>query len=282
MSRIRCIVTDLDGTALNPRGRLSHRNRRAIEAAISQGIQVIIASGRSLESLPGDIKDIEGIRYAVTSNGAAVYDIQTGACLRQYKLEAETVEEILRETREWPVALEGFIDGKPYAQKEYVERPVSFGASGRAVGYIQSTRTPIEDMRAFLSCHKEELESIDVVVKNEEEKRKLWKTLEQNVSNVYITSSVPQLLEISHEKAGKVSGVSFLLERLNCPREALAAFGDGDNDREMLEYAGLGIAMENAAPSCKAAADFITGSNQEDGVGTAILGILEGEITNTD
>lgn len=279
MGRITCIVTDLDGTALDPQGKVSPGNKKAIEAAMEAGIQVVVASGRSLESLPGEIRDIKGIRYAVTSNGAAVYDLQTGSCLRQYTLEPASVKGVLRETESWPVVFEAFIQGKPYAQKEYVEDPVSFGASERAVGYIQSTRTPIRDMREFMDTHREELESVDVVVKNEEEKRKLWKTLEKKVPHVYITSSVPQLLEISHEKAGKVSGVAFLLERLHCSRENLAAFGDGDNDKELLEFAALGIAMENASPACKAGADLITGTNGEDGVGAGIWKILAGKDT---
>ena len=78
--RIRCIALDLDRTTLNSEGHLSERNRRAIERAISSGIQIAVASGRSLDSLPGEVLEIPGIRYAITSNGAAVYDLKGKIC----------------------------------------------------------------------------------------------------------------------------------------------------------------------------------------------------------
>ena len=91
---------------------------------------------------------------------------------------------------------------------------------------------------------------------------------------MYITSSVRQLLEISHRNAGKHSGLRFVLERLGLPQEAAAAFGDADNDADLLAYAGCGIAMANASPACLAAADAVTRSNDDDGVAWGIREIL--------
>ena len=81
--KITCIALDLDGTTLNPQGRLGRRNREAIEKALDAGIQVVAASGRSLDSLPKDILEIEGIQYGITSNGAAVYRLSDRKCLKQ-------------------------------------------------------------------------------------------------------------------------------------------------------------------------------------------------------
>lgn len=176
---IRCIALDLDRTTLNSAGQLSERNRKAMEQAIESGIQIAVASGRSLDSLPAAVLEIPGIRYAITSNGAAVYDLEERTCLRQYKLTAEAVRDILRWTEEADVTFEAFIDGKPYAEKDYVEDPVRFGAMPQSIPYIQGTREPVENMRHFIQRHEEELDCIDVVVKSEEYKRQLWKTLEK-------------------------------------------------------------------------------------------------------
>ena len=108
---IRCIALDLDRTTLNSAGQLSERNRKAMEQAIESGIQIAVASGRSLDSLPAAVLEIPGIRYAITSNGAAVYDLEERTCLRQYKLTAEAVRDILRWTEEADVTFETFIDG---------------------------------------------------------------------------------------------------------------------------------------------------------------------------
>ena len=271
---IRCIALDLDRTTLNSAGQLSERNRKAMEQAIESGIQIAVASGRSLDSLPAAVLEIPGIRYAITSNGAAVYDLEERTCLRQYKLTAEAVRDILRWTEEADVTFEAFIDGKPYAEKDYVEDPVRFGAMPQSIPYIQGTREPVENMRHFIQRHEEELDCIDVVVKSEEYKRQLWKILEKQVRHVYITSSVKQLLEISDVNAGKDAAAQFLIEYLGMTREELAGFGDGHNDSGLLEFAGIGFAVENAVEECRKAADRIVSSNDGDGVAEGIEYIL--------
>ena len=281
---IKCIALDLDRTTLDSQGHLSEENRTAIGRAASAGIHVVVASGRSLDSLPAEITEIPGVRYAITSNGAAVYDLCERKCLRQFKMTPESVEDILRHTEqgrmkieyleETEISYEAFIDGRAFAESRYVADPVRFGAMPQAIPYIQSTRRPIEDMRSFIREHKSELDCIDLVVKSEEMKNKLWKNLWENVSDVYITSSVKQLLEISHRDAGKESGAKFLLEYLGLTREELAAFGDGDNDSGLLKYAGIGFAVANASPECREAADEIVASNDEYGVAQGINKIL--------
>lgn len=284
--QIKFIALDLDRTTLDSQGRLSEINRRAIERAVAAGIHVVAASGRALASLPAEIVDIPGVQYAITSNGAAVYDISENRCLRQFKMTPRSVEEILQHTQpeggckeDMEISYEAFIDGRAFAEQRYVEDPVRFGATPHAVAYIQSTRTPIKDMREFISEHKSELDCIDIVVKSENIKERLWKSLRKNIADVYITSSVRQLLEISHRDAGKESGAAFLLEYLGLKREELAAFGDGDNDAGLLRYAGIGFAVANASSGCRTAADRIVASNDENGVAQGIGIILEMEKT---
>ena len=78
---IKCIALDLDRTTLNAQGRLSDGNRKALSHAIEQGVRIVIASGRSFHTLPKDVLSVPGIEYAITSNGAAIYNIPTGKCL---------------------------------------------------------------------------------------------------------------------------------------------------------------------------------------------------------
>ncbi len=275
--KLQCIALDLDFTTLNSQGQLSPRTHRALSCAIEKGVQIIVASGRALRSLPKEILEFKGIRYAVTSNGAAVYDLRTGVCLKQYKLTEQSVRGILRiaeglEPTKHRFAYEAFIDGKPYAQADYVADPLRYGT--KSVSYVQSTRTPVENFREFILQNAAKLDCMDLVIDDPQLKFSLWKRLEEKLPDVYITSSVGQLLEISYKDCGKHSGVRFVLEQLGLPREALAAFGDGDNDAHMLEYAGIGIAVANASEACKAAADRITRSNDEDGVALEIFRLL--------
>ena len=103
----------------------------------------------------------------------------------------------------------------------------------------------------------------------------LWPFLQSGIPDLYITSSVHQLLELSHRDAGKHSGVRFVADLLGISPSEIAAFGDGDNDADMLSFVGCGIAVENASPSCLAAADFVTAHHREDGVAHGIYNILK-------
>ncbi|MDO4316292.1 MAG: HAD family hydrolase [Oscillospiraceae bacterium] len=272
---IKCIALDLDRTTLDAEGRLSPGNREALEYAIARGVHIVIASGRSFGSLPRDVVSVPGIEYAITSNGAAVCHVPTGRRLHGYVLEPRSVLDILRLTEHEPVVYETFINGEAYADAAYVRDPVAHGATPQAIPYIQSTRRPEPDIRAFIRAHSRELDSLDLVVGDENTKQRIWAELERAVPDIYVTSSVQQLIEISHADAGKHAGVRYVTELLGLSPAQTAAFGDGDNDADMLRYVGCGIAVANAAPACLAAADYVTASHDRDGVARGIYDILQ-------
>ena len=271
---IRCIALDLDLTTLDREGRLSEGNRQALEYAISKGIHIIIASGRAFDSLPADVLAVPGIEYAITSNGSAVYHIPTKRRLIGYTLEPNSVREIMARTADLPLTYEAFLDGVAYADAGYVSDPVAHGAAPRAIRYIQTTRHPEADIRGFILDHRGRLDSLDLITGDTELKARTEDLLRRTVPDIYVTSSVQQLIEISHRAAGKHSGVRFVAERLGLSPADIAAFGDGDNDADMLSYVGCGIAMANASPACLAAADQVTLDHREDGVAHGIFRIL--------
>lgn len=272
---IRCVALDLDRTALNREGRLSSGNRSALEAVIASGVHVVVASGRAFDTLPQDILTLPGIAYAITCNGAAMYHMPTGKCLKRFKLSKAAVEAVMQATAAQPVTYEAFIDGIAYADRQYIENPVRFGASVQAVEYVRKTRHMQPDIIQFIHENKHHMDSMDVIVKDEEEKRRIWGLVESAAKDVYITSSVPQLVEIADQNAGKKAGVAFVADLLGLGRDEIAAFGDADNDVDMLRYAGCGIAMENASRACKEAADFVTKHHDEDGLAYGLKNILK-------
>lgn len=272
---IKCIALDLDQTTLNQDHRLSAENRKALELCICKGIHIVIASGRAFDSLPADVLSIPGIEYAITSNGAAVYYVPDGARLHGYTLTPQSVEHILQLTAAEPITYEVFIDGIAYGAASYVADPIAYGTPPTSVEYIQRTRRPVPDMLSFIREHIGQLDSLDLVVRHQADKERLSTLLRSAIPNIYVTSSVPQLVEISHKDAGKHSGVRFVAECLGLTPTQIAAFGDGDNDADMLRYVGCGIAVANASPACLAAADFVTPSFDQNGVAHGIHHILK-------
>ena len=267
---IKCIALDLDGTTLCSDKQISTRTKKAIEQAIEDGIHVVVASGRCLDALPKSVTEISGVEYAITSNGAAVYELSSGKCLRRVTLETQAVEAILKITENREITCEVFYEGIPYANREYVEDPVAHGATPYAYEYIRSTRHPIEDIRAFIREHQSEIDGIDLITQDQQLRMEIWKELEKITPPLYITSSVVNRIEIANTQAGKHQGLAFILDRLGVTPEETAAFGDADNDVEMLSYVKYGMAVENATQKCKEAAMQIVPKNTEDGVAVGI------------
>ena len=261
----RLIALDLDETTLDRNSRLSPRNRAALERAMDQGVEIVVATGRPLGTVPQEIRTFPGIRYAITGNGAAVCDLTTGKTMLRHLVPEQAVEQIIGIVQEEKATLEVFIQGKAYAQGDYIQHPERYMADAQTRIYVQTTRTPVPDIVAFARAHRQELDSIDLVVADLETKARLREKLTA-VSEVYITTSVPRLLEVSNAACGKHRGLQFLAAYLGVAQQDTAAFGNADNDAEMLSWAGFGVAVDNASPGCKAAADYIAPPYWEDGV----------------
>lgn len=272
---VRMLALDLDGTALRSDGKLSDYNCQAFMKAHDAGIHIVAASGRAYASLPAEVLALPCVEYAITSNGAAVCENRTGKRIKAHCLKKAAVQELLRIAREAGVMVEGFVDGIPYSQRDYVENPMAFGASAYSVAYVKRTRRPVKDIFAFLTEHEEELDSFDLITGDMELKEKLREKIIQEVQDIYLTSSVATLLEISDMHAGKASGLRFLADYLGVEQEQTAAFGNAENDLDMMKWAGIGVAVANAPEEVRAAADEVTESNDEDGVGRWIIRYLE-------
>lgn len=272
--RVKCIALDLDRTTLDSSGHLPEENRQAIQEALTSGILVVVASGRPFSALPEEIRQLPGLTYAITGNGCAICRLPDGKRLQAFCLGEEALNALLPYCRSGVYGLECFIDGKAYAEKGFWENPLKYGATEKGAPYIQRTRTPVENMEEFLMANAACLDAVDLVCPRDEQRLLLQEQLRQAVPGIYVTSSIERLLEISSAESGKHRAVKRLLDKYGILPEEAAAFGDGDNDAEMLAFVGYGIAMANATEKCRQAASYHTLSNDEAGVAKAIRTIL--------
>ena len=248
---LHLIALDLDGTLLHTDKGLTDRTRTILTTYIEQGTHVVVASGRSYASLPQEVMSVPGIEYAITSNGAAICKKSTGEKLFHFPLKPACAQRLLQLIANTGAVFETFLDGVPYAAADYVSHPTRYGAAEHAIPYIQQTRKPVQDLLAFA------LDCIDLITANPEQKQQLLE-LAREIPGIYITSSVPYLLEISDAAAGKGAAVRKLAAYLDIPPEEIAAFGNAENDVDMMQFAGIGVAVANALPEVKAAADYVT------------------------
>lgn len=268
--KIKLIASDLDGTLLTDKKEILEETRAAVALAVQQGIHFVPATGRAFDSIPKDVLNLPGVEYVITSNGAAVYSMKEGRRIYERLLTVESVEKILECPVEEQVAYEIFINGVPYGDAKYVADPLAYGANEQGAKYVKNTRRPVEDMRAFIYENRSKLDSIDFVCGDTKEKARINAWLGEHVTDIFVTSSVSQLLEIGHKDAGKGQTLYWLLNFLGISPEEAMCFGDADNDIDMLQAVRYGVAMSNGTDSCKAAAWTVTGSNESDGVGAMI------------
>ena len=112
------------------------------------------------------------------------------------------------------------------------------------------------------------------MIHDKDKREELLKELER-IDDIYITSSIPHLIEISYKECGKEKGLQIVGEKLGIPKEQMAAFGNADNDCGMISYAGKGYAVSNASESCIEAADIVIGPNSEDSVAKEIFELIK-------
>ncbi len=260
-SHIKAIAFDLDDTVLM-QGELSCTTATALAAAAEKGIALIPVSGRAFATIPESILALPGVTYAVTSNGAAVYEVKTGQRTCQTLMEASAVRKTMRSVGnyflEGQITYEAYVNGVAYASADFVRNPTSFRLPKSAVPYIQSTRRPERFIIDFIFDHAKEMDGLGLILKEPGLFRMIESAILRSTDSVKTTSAVPYRLEISAKDATKATGLTQTLALLGLTPAETLAFGDGDNDADMLALAGIGVALSNATAACKAKADHIT------------------------
>lgn len=271
-----CICSDLDGTLLASNHAPTDATVEVLSNLARKGVSIVPATGRSYYSIPEDIMNLPGVKYVIASNGAAIYDVESSTAIYQSFLEAHVAEQIFRllDETDYTYTYEVFVEGIPYTARDYFEDPLKYGALHSSVTYVKETRKPVDDIRKFIIEHKHCLDAFDVILLPQN-RQAVYELIEKNIPGIYMTTSTPYLIEISHIHSGKHNGLLELSKITGIPIQAMIAMGDGDNDSEMLSLAGLGIAVMNATPKCMESADLICGSNDEDGIANILKEIFQ-------
>ncbi len=266
---IRLVAMDLDGTTFNSAGDISERTVRTLEEAARLGVHIVVSTGRSYASLPQHIKDVRGIEYAITSNGAHVNLLHTGEQIYSDFLDPEAVEEIAVLKEETGADIEVFINGRAYVDQSYYDDVRENGCAYRNADYVIWSRRPVPDVTALMLENKTEIENVNFIYPTLELLAEARPKVEA-IKNATITSSFVNNLEVGGPNTSKKTALLWLMDMLGTERDELMCCGDAPNDIAMVELAGIGVAVANAWGGLKDHADYITGSNDDDGVAMAV------------
>ena len=270
MSRtIRMIGVDLDGTLLNSEKRLTAYTREVLKKAIEQEVAVVVATGRPFSGVPDELKHFPGIRYALTANGARILDMQKQKVVYENLLSVESSEKVIDILRKHHAIHEFFVDGVGYMNEDGLKNVYAYFEDPHMADYLQSTRIPVKDVKEKLQTMKCEVDKLQGIFRNQKDKEEALEEL-NTLSGIVVTAAMDNNLEINKEGTNKGLGLLQLGKSLGISREEIMACGDGGNDVEMLKEVGFAVAMANGSDPVKKAADFVTVSNDEDGVAKAI------------
>ncbi len=268
---IRLIALDLDGTLLTEDKRLSERNRKALEACIQKGIYMVPCTGRTFEGIPSVVRQVQGIQYAILTNGAQIQNAVTGEVIERRPLDWEKAVQVIDKIKGYTLMYDTYAEGRGKADKHFLDTLEYYEIRPEICELIRQTRDPLPSLRDYLNENHPDLDKMNIYFKgyDRETKRKVREKLSE-IQGIDVTSSMPNNLEINGEGASKGNAILLLAHHLGLSPAQTMAFGDGENDLSMMECAGIGVAMENGNPAVKEKADFIACSNETDGVAKVI------------
>lgn len=269
MKQIRMIGLDLDGTLLNTQKELTENTRRVLTEAIDSGILVLVATGRPFTGIPEELRTFPGIHYALTSNGARVLDTDHNKLLIEHLLPMESAKKALRIFEKYDTLSEIYFDGQGYADAAKLDEVGKYHHDPNMWNYVRTTRIPVPDIWDVIAKENRNMDKVQALFADMDEREKAWKELSE-LKELELVGSLSYNIEINATGVNKGTALVALGEMLDIPREAIMACGDGDNDVHLLREVGFGVAMANAQPQVKDAADYITSSNDEEGVARAI------------
>lgn len=268
--KYKLIALDLDGTLKNSQNQITLKTKQALIALQKQGVKIVLASGRPTAGLRHEAKELlldqfEG--YLLSFNGARVANAKTNETIYEQTLTVEEAIQAYQRAKEFHLACMTYKNDMIYTEDiddEYVcvEAKINDIGKKQVSSFVGILEDPIH--KVLLTGKPDYVASI------EEEFKKPFG------NDLSIYRSAPFFLEVMAQNIDKAASLHRLATKLGIKQEEVIAFGDGYNDLSMIEYAGLGVAMDNAVDGVKERANMITKSNDEDGIAYALSQIYEG------
>lgn len=272
---IKLLAVDLDGTLLKTDKTLSDRTKHALRCALERDILIVPTTGRVKKTVPQNVLNLQGIRYLITSNGASVQDLRDGKILYHNLMSMEETNRILQAVSDYGLLVEAYCDGKSYSESNAFQQMKEYELPQPFYDYIGKTQIFVNNLPKYIKEKNHPLEKINIPFVPEYLRENLIDRLSQ-MPEFSLSASSSSNVEINSATAGKGDALRYLCTQLGISPLQVMAVGDSSNDISMLEYAFFSVVMGNAKEPIKRCADYVTKSNEEDGVACAIEKYLLG------
>ena len=256
----KVLVLDIDGTLTNSRKEITDATRQAIWKAIERGHKVMLASGRPTPGMRRYEEELELARYGgylLSFNGARIVECRTGEIIYQRTLPLNLLPGLYRYARERQMGMITYLGNtviSAFEPDEYVQLEARING------------LPVRVVDHFLEFVDFDIQKCLLTAPGERAAVYEKELQERYGQMASIYRSEPFFVEIMPHNVDKASSLDRVLPMIGMDRAHVICCGDGFNDISMIRYAGVGVAMANAQPAVKEAADYITASNDEDGI----------------
>lgn len=283
----KLIAIDLDGTLLNSYGVVSEKNKQALIKANQDGAEIVLASGRSTNSVKNIANDLEICNYIICGNGSLIYDLQKDEIIYDKFIDKKKVLQIIE------VCEQNSIYYNIYTENMVIAKSLN----NNVLFYHQENASKPDNKKTKINL----VQNVYEYVKNLENQNILKITISDNDSIIFngiirklreiknidvldvahmsrkvIKSGTEQVsleyyyTEITSQDVDKWYAIEYLMGQLELSKEGVMAIGDNVNDKIMIENAGCGVAMGNSAPYIQEIADMVVADNNQDGVAEAV------------
>lgn len=260
----RVIALDLDGTLTNNQKEVTAATKEALDNAMEQGARLVLASGRPVYGIVPVAKSLELDSkggYILAYNGGQIIDCKTNEVLYSQYLPSDVIPLLYEYAKSKGYALLGYKGNEIITESPddiYVKEESHINKMNVRKVDVLTDELDAKPTKLLMTGDPKDM------LKAEEELREAVK------DRIDVYRSAPFFMELVPKGIDKAKSLTRLLAQLNLTPKDMMAFGDGYNDLSMLRLAGMGVAMANAAPEVRAEADFVTLSNEEDGVAHAL------------
>ncbi|MDH6363834.1 Cof subfamily protein (haloacid dehalogenase superfamily) [Enterococcus sp. PF1-24] len=274
---IKLVAIDLDGTLLNNQKEISPRNKTALLKAKAAGVKVVICTGRPLKAIDLYLQELnleEAGDYSITFNGGLVQKNDTGEIMAKAALTTQDVLDLYQLGMQLDLPIDVVSEGTVYQLPSSAKNKSIYNVLNGLLTFKELAVTEITEEKLYnkvVSAFTPAVldEQIPKIPQSYQERFEIIKTRDC-------------LLEFMPKGVTKAYGVDLLAKELGISKAEIMTIGDEENDLPMIKYAGLGVAMANGVAPVKAAADYITSSNQEDGVAEVVERFILAPLANND
>lgn len=282
----KLIAIDLDGTLLNSYGEISQGNREAIEYALKNNVEVVLASGRDPKTMEKISLNLGINNYLIAGNGASIYDIKQEKNIYEKFIKQEKALKIIQICKDNSIFLNLYTDKGIITESLNFNVKVFNSENTHKALEKQTNIEVVNDLYQYTKDNKLNILKIiicdesKIIFNNIIQKLKMIGGVEvldvEHMSRKKIRIGTEEIdveyfyTEISSKNVDKWNAIEFLTEKLQIKKEEVICIGDNINDKKMIEESGLGIAMKGSTPYVREVAKYITDTNNDEGVAKAI------------